>query len=249
MTYEVYIDVILIVNGVMDGILLAILNRILGAGAKAGRIFLGAAAGAMWACAAALVPAMPLWLRFLGSCLAVPALMVWIAFRPRGVKQMVQAAAGLDLTAAAAGGVTEAVLRRVTNDKSQTMLRQIAMTGVRGYDGVKEFTVPYGDGELKIGVVSGLANAEKVIKRVKAGEHFDLIEVMSCPGGCINGAGQPFAAPERKRARGKELYNSDKLCTMKRSEENMLMMSLYSGVLKGKVHELLHVDYVKAKER
>ncbi len=109
MTYEVYIDVILIVNGVMDGILLAILNRILGAGAKAGRIFLGAAAGAMWACAAALVPAMPLWLRFLGSCLAVPALMVWIAFRPRGVKQMVQAAAGLDLTAAAAGGVTEAL--------------------------------------------------------------------------------------------------------------------------------------------
>lgn len=174
---------------------------------------------------------------------------VFSELSPEAVDMPFGSISGAGVIFGVTGGVTEAVLRRVTNDKSQTMLRQIAMTGVRGYDGIKEFTVPYGDRELKIGVVSGLANAEKVIKRVKAGEHFDLIEVMSCPGGCINGAGQPFAAPERKRARGKELYNSDKLCTMKRSEENMLMMSLYSGVLKGKVHELLHVDYVKAKER
>ncbi len=146
------------------------------------------------------------------------------------------------------GGVTEAVLRRVTTDKSQGMLRQIAMTGVRGLDGVKEFRVPYGDRELRIAVVSGLANADRLIQRVKAGESYDLIEVMSCPGGCINGAGQPFATPQRRKERSQELYNSDRMCPMKRSEENMLMMSLYSGILKGKVHELLHVDYVKNKE-
>ena len=107
MTYRVYIDVILIVNGVMDGILLAILNRILGAGAGTGRIVLGAVPGALWACAAALLPGMPLFLRFLGTGMVVPGLMVWTAFRPRGAKQLGRAVAGLYLTAAAAGGVAE----------------------------------------------------------------------------------------------------------------------------------------------
>ncbi|HWR23445.1 MAG TPA: [FeFe] hydrogenase, group A [Feifaniaceae bacterium] len=143
------------------------------------------------------------------------------------------------------GGVTEAVLRRVSTDKSQTALKSIAYTGVRGMEGVKEASVPYGGKTLRIAVVSGLGNAGKLIKRIKDGERFDLVEVMACPGGCVAGAGQPFAAFEEKEARGKGLYAADKLCNIRRSEENPLMMALYNGLLKGRVHELLHVEYGK----
>ena len=91
------------------------------------------------------------------------------------------------------GGVTEAVLRRITSDKSPAALRAIAFKGVRGDEGVKEAEVAYGDRTLKIAVVSGLGNARKIIERIKAGEHYDFVEVMACPGGCVCGAGQPFA--------------------------------------------------------
>ncbi|WRS28205.1 [FeFe] hydrogenase, group A [Oscillospiraceae bacterium MB08-C2-2] len=141
------------------------------------------------------------------------------------------------------GGVTEAVLRRVSTDKSSAALLSIAYKGVRGMEGVKETTITFGEQTLKIAVVSGLKNASDLIERIKAGEHYDFIEVMACPGGCVSGAGQPFASLEQRESRGKGLYSADKLCNIKRSEENPLMMSLYNGVLKGRVHELLHVDY------
>lgn len=143
------------------------------------------------------------------------------------------------------GGVTEAVIRRVSSDKSLSTLRALAFNGVRGLEGVKEITVAYGDKNLKIAVVSGLKNADDLIKRIKNGEHYDLVEVMACPGGCISGAGQPFTNYEGKLERSKKLYDADRMCAIKRSEENPLMMSLYNGLLKGKVHELLHVEYGK----
>ncbi len=146
------------------------------------------------------------------------------------------------------GGVTEAVLRRVSTDKSQTALKSIAYIGVRGMEGVKEASVPCGGKTLRIAVVSGLGNANKLIKRIKGGEHFDLVEVMACPGGCVSGAGQPFATFTEKAARSKGLYSADKLCNIKRSEENPLMMALYNGILKGRVHELLHVEYEKVDQ-
>jgi NADH-quinone oxidoreductase subunit G len=143
------------------------------------------------------------------------------------------------------GGVTEAVIRRVSTDKSVAALRSLAFNGVRGLEGVKELKINYGDKELRIAVVSGLGNADALIQRVKAGEHYDLIEVMSCPSGCINGAGQPYGDRNTTQRRSDALYEADRMCTNKRSEENPLMMSLYSGLLKGKVHKLLHVDYTK----
>ena len=124
----------------------------------------------------------------------------------------------------------------------------ISYAGVRGMDGVKEAVIPYGDKELRIAVVSGLANASRLIEKIKAGEHYDLVEVMACPGGCVSGAGQPFAPAAVKEKRGEGLYAADKLCNIKRSEENPIMMSLYSGLLKGKVHQLLHVSYSGNKE-
>lgn len=147
------------------------------------------------------------------------------------------------------GGVTEAVLRRVSSDKSRAGLQSIAYTGVRGMEGVKEAAVSCRDRELHIAVVSGLGNADNLIKKMKNGEvHYDFVEVMACPGGCVSGAGQPFALSGEKKERGEGLYAADKLCNIKRSEENPLLQSLYQDTLKGKVHELLHVSYVQGKE-
>ena len=123
-------------------------------------------------------------------------------------------------------------------------MQALAFTGVRGMQGVKTATVTAGDRELKIAVVSGLGNAAKLIERIQVGDHYDFVEVMACPGGCVSGAGQPFAAQPEKDHRSKQLYSADRLSSIKRSEENPLMMSLYGGLLKGRVHELLHVDYV-----
>jgi NADH-quinone oxidoreductase subunit G len=147
------------------------------------------------------------------------------------------------------GGVTEAVLRRVSANKSNVGLRTIEYTGIRGLEGVKEARIPFGDKQLRIAVVSGLRNTSNLLDKVKAGEHYDLIEIMACPDGCINGGGQPFSTAEEREMRSKGLYAADKLSSIRRSEENPLMMSLYNGVLRGRVHELLHVDYTKNKKQ
>ncbi len=173
---------------------------------------------------------------------------VFNELEPEAVDMPFGSVSGAGIIFGVTGGVTEAVLRRVVSDKSRTGLLSLARMGQRGSSGVKEFTVPYGDRELKIAVVSGLANAESVLKRVNNGEHFDLIEVMACPGGCVAGGGQPFVPVERRAKRSEGLYTADRVSSIRRSEENPLMFSLYNGILKGRVHELLHVDYCKGGE-
>ncbi len=143
------------------------------------------------------------------------------------------------------GGVTEAVLRRVMTQKTRSELLTIENLGQRGSEGVKEFDLPYGDKTLHIAVVSGLANAESIIQRMKAGEHFDFIEIMACPGGCVNGGGQPFALNDDRSKRTKGLYDADKLLSIRRSEENPILDNIYKDILKDRVHELLHVHYKK----
>jgi len=144
------------------------------------------------------------------------------------------------------GGVTEAVLRKAANAASKTELAQIEYTGIRGMDDVKEAVIPYGDKELHIAVCSGLANARNILKGIKSGElHYDLVEVMACPGGCISGAGQPYISHRHREKRGESLYRSDKASTIKTSQENPLVNELYGTVLAGRSHELLHVDYLK----
>lgn len=163
---------------------------------------------------------------------------------PEGVDTPFSSMSGAGVIFGVTGGVTEAVLRRITTEKTAASLQVIAFTGVRGMKGVKEAAVKYGERDVKIAVVSGLANASNLIEKMKSGEaSYDFVEVMACPGGCINGAGQPFASWDKVESRAKALYSADKLCSVKRSEENPLMMSLYGGILKGRVHELLHVDY------
>ncbi len=147
------------------------------------------------------------------------------------------------------GGVTEAVLRKVANDNSRTTLKQIEYVGVRGMENVKEAVIKFGDRDLKIAVVSGLSNARKIVRGVLKGEiYYDLVEVMACRGGCISGAGQPYISHRHRVERGEGLYRTDKTSTIKRSQDNPLISQLYSGLLEGRTHELLHVDYLKDKK-
>ena len=142
------------------------------------------------------------------------------------------------------GGVTEAAVRRVVADKSPKALKDIEFLGLRGMEGVKVCELSLEDKTLRIAVVSGLANAESLIEKIiSKEEHFDFVEVMACPGGCIAGAGQPFSHKPEKEERAKGMYRADKVSQIKRSEENPVMMSLYNGLLKHRSHDLLHVHY------
>ncbi len=167
---------------------------------------------------------------------------------PEAVDMPLGTISGAGVIFGVTGGVTEAVLRRVSSNKSRGALLSVATAGQRGNQDVKEFVVPYGEKELKIAVVSGLGNAERVLERVQAGEHFDFIEVMACPGGCINGGGQPYAGKDGCKERREGLYKADRLLSIRRSEENPVMNTIYQDIIKGKAHELLHVDYTKGKK-
>lgn len=140
------------------------------------------------------------------------------------------------------GGVTEAVLRRLATDHNSATLNTIAACGIRGEEGIKEATIPYNGMDVNICVVSGLANARKVMEQVRTGEkQYHLIEVMACRRGCIMGGGQPIpAGPRHKAARAQGLYKADKDRILRKSDENPLMDVFYNGYFKGKAHELLH---------
>ena len=140
------------------------------------------------------------------------------------------------------GGVTEAVLRRLATDHNSATLNAIAACGIRGEEGIKEATIPYNGMDVNICVVSGLANAWKVMEQVRSGEkQYHLIEVMACRRGCIMGGGQPIpAGPRHKAARAQGLYKADKDRILRKSDENPLMDVFYNGYFKGKAHELLH---------
>ena len=143
----------------------------------------------------------------------------------------------------ATGGVTEAVLRRLVDGHDVATLSAIADCGVRGDKGIKEFSIPYNGIDVKICVVSGLANARTVLESVKSGsKEYHFIEVMACPGGCVMGGGQPIGGTKVQRAetRTRGLYAADGDMAIKKSNENPLMDLFYNGFFKGKAHELLH---------
>ena len=147
------------------------------------------------------------------------------------------------------GGVTEAALRRLVKEKNTQTLRDIKFSGIRGREGVKAAEMELDGRKVRIGVVSGLGNAHNLIEKIKSGEeHFDFVEVMACPYGCISGAGQPFCHKVDKKERLKGMYKSDNAAPIKRSEENPVVYNLYhGGVLEGRAHELLHVHYKGAE--
>lgn len=140
------------------------------------------------------------------------------------------------------GGVTEAVLRRLVNSSRAEDLEEISFSGIRGVDGIKEAKVNLNGREVKIAVVNGLHCAEDLLEKMKAGEvHYDFVEVMACKRGCIAGGGQPVPiGPRTKKARLEGIYKIDNMAQIKLSNENPIITEVYAGILKGKVHKLLH---------
>lgn len=165
---------------------------------------------------------------------------------PEPVDHPYDNASGAAVIFGVTGGVTEAVLRNVVKDKSRSALMKLSNVGERGNEGLKIFELTTEDGvELRIGVASGLANAEKLLGMLKNGEKFDIIEIMACPGGCVAGGGQPFVHADVRKTRGKGLYDTDRMLSIRHSESNASVQALYDRLLKGREHELLHVHYKK----
>lgn len=146
------------------------------------------------------------------------------------------------------GGVTEAVLRRLREGHNRVEMEKIKFSGVRGEEGLKEVEFDYNGRTIRAAVVSGLGNANNLMKRIQKGEvQYDFVEVMACRRGCIMGGGQPVPAdPESRIARSKGIYDTDINTQIKKSNENPLVQSLYDGLLKGKTHELLHRNFEAA---
>ena len=148
------------------------------------------------------------------------------------------------------GGVTEAVLRRLREGHNRVEMDKIKFSGVRGEEGLKEVEFDYNGRTIHAAVVSGLGNADALMKKIQKGEvHYDFVEVMACRRGRIMGGGQPVPAGPRSRiARSKGLYDTDINTQIKKSNENPLILSLYDELLKGKTHELLHRNFEAAKK-
>ncbi len=142
------------------------------------------------------------------------------------------------------GGVSEAVLRYVSEEQDPEVLE-----AVRGAEGIRELTLNLAGGEVRMAVVSGLRNARQLAEKVRKGEaKYDFIEVMACPGGCIGGAGQPVSQdPGIRRRRTADLREADAACELRRSQENVFVQKAYAEVLGEingeKAHQLLHTHY------
>lgn len=151
------------------------------------------------------------------------------------------------------GGVSEAALRYVTEKLSGEKRDNYEFLSVRGEDGVRVASLRIGDREFTLAVVSGLGNARRILEKIKSGEvMYDFVEVMSCPGGCIGGGGQPVSLdPEVNRKRTKGIYENDKMLELHRSQDNPYVNQLYKNMLGEvgghKAHEVLHTTYKNRK--
>ena len=158
----------------------------------------------------------------------------------------------------ATGGVMEAALRTAVETLTGEELKALDFTDVRGIAGIKEASYEVAGMKVKVAVASGLGNARELLNKVKNGEaEYHFIEIMGCPGGCVNGGGQPqqpgsvrnFTDIRGKRAQ--VLYNIDKNNPIRKSHENPAIKELYAEYLgepgSHRAHELLHTTYVKRK--
>ena len=144
------------------------------------------------------------------------------------------------------GGVAEAVVRFCLPDKSKNVLRELKYSPLRGNKAIRVAVIRVGDRDVHMAIVHGLANAQKLLKEIEAGNaYFDLVEVMTCQGGCVGGAGQPHGMKQDKADRAEGLYNLDRMAPFKRAERNPVVASFLQGLDEDKRHALLHVDYVK----
>ncbi len=156
----------------------------------------------------------------------------------------------------ATGGVMEAALRTAAEVIEGKPLESLDFTEVRGVEGVKTASYKLGDITLNVAVASGTANAKKVLDAVKAGElDVQFIEIMACPGGCVNGGGQPIQPAvvrmntDLRAVRAAVLYNDDAKADLRKSHENSAVKKLYDEYFgepnSHKAHEVLHTHYIK----
>ena len=156
----------------------------------------------------------------------------------------------------ATGGVMEAALRTAVETLTGEELAKLDFTDVRGTEGVKEASYNVAGMDIRVAVASGLANARTLLNKVKSGEvQYHFIEIMGCPGGCVNGGGQPQVSGEVRNftdvraIRAGVLYSNDEAKAIRKSHENPAIKKLYEEYLgepgSHKAHEYLHTTYVK----
>ncbi len=156
----------------------------------------------------------------------------------------------------ATGGVMEAALRMAAEVVLGKKLEKLEFKEVRGTKGIKFATYKLGDVTVRVAVVSGTKNARDLLNRIKSGEvKVDFVEVMCCPGGCVNGGGQPIqsskvrATVDLKKVRASVLYKADARMDLRRSHENSAVKKMYDEYFGSygshKAHEVLHTHYVK----
>ncbi|MCI9351680.1 MAG: 4Fe-4S binding protein [Lawsonibacter sp.] len=144
------------------------------------------------------------------------------------------------------GGVAEAVVRFCLPDKSKNALRELKYSPLRGDRSIRVAVIRVGDRDVHLAIVHGLANAQRLLKEIESGSaYFDLVEVMTCQGGCVGGAGQPRGMKQDKADRAEGLYNIDRSAPFKRAERNPVAAALLKDMEEEHRHELLHVNYVK----
>ncbi len=156
----------------------------------------------------------------------------------------------------ASGGVMEAALRTVADVVTGKDLKDIEYKKVRGIKGIKEATLNLNGKEIRVCVASGLANARQVLENVKSGKkQYHFIEIMCCPGGCVNGGGTPYidydkvSRDEVVKLRSKALYKNDAKKEYRKSHKNPSVIKIYKEFFEKpnshKAHEILHRSYKK----
>ena len=165
----------------------------------------------------------------------------------------------------ATGGVMEAALRTAYHELTGKEYEAVEFTAVRGMQGLKEATLNIAGSEIKVAVASGMRNAKVLMDEIRSGKSpYTFIEIMGCPGGCVNGGGQPYVKPcflpnednnildTYKEKRAQALYSEDERQKVRQSHNNKQLQKLYSDFLgkpnSHKAHELLHTTYV-SRER
>ncbi len=159
----------------------------------------------------------------------------------------------------ATGGVMEAALRTAVEKLTGETLKDVDFTAVRGMEGVKEAEYDVAGKKIKVAVASGTKNAKVLMDQIKNGtSEYLFIEIMGCPGGCINGGGQPIQHAvvrnfvDLKSRRAEALYTADRNNAVRKSHENEAIKALYTEFLgkpgSHKAHEILHTSYVARKK-
>lgn len=164
-------------------------------------------------------------------------------------------ATGAAVIFGATGGVMEAALRTVAEVVEGKSFDNVEYTAVRGVEGIKEATIEIGGMKVKAAVANGLGNARKLLDSIRAGEaEYHFIEIMACPGGCVNGGGQPIQPSsvrswtDLRAERAKAIYEEDANLPIRKSHENPIIKVLYDEYFgepgSHKSHELLHTHYI-----